>query len=146
MHTILVVLALGVAACSSVPDPSHLPTQAVSATPTLAQSTDAAPSPTVLPNDIGVAVGATIDCSGPGMKRHCDTWMAAALEKTGIAASSVKSSAIHVAWSTVMRTMELDVAVELHKMDGSTEFVPLFCGPLNWAAICDTSDVVMPAR
>ena len=102
------------------------------------------PSPTIL--SIGVQVGSEVDCSTPPMKRHCDVWVATALSQSGFYAKDVASSTIHLGWSTVDRTLEVRIVVEFRLKDGVIDFKPLFCGPDNWASICDTSDVSLPPR
>lgn len=68
----LTFVALAACACASVSVPS--PSSPVTPPASVRDSTLAAPSPTLLPND--VVVGSTIDCSDLAMKRHCDAWTA----------------------------------------------------------------------
>jgi hypothetical protein len=102
------------------------------------------PSPTVLRED-GIAVGSEVACATPTMQRMCDLWVTAALGQANVSAAEISSSAVHVAWSTVPRTMGVNVVVVFGLRNGSTLYEPIFCGVSTVPnPACDFSGVSLP--
>src|SRR5262245_50839786 len=100
----------------------------------------------------GLAVGSAFTCNTPALVRHCDAWLADArrsLAELPGASTVPASTAFHVGrWDPVSsRTTRVVAVVVFGFPDGTSQSVPVACSVYQPGdALCDTSDVSLPAN
>ena len=117
----------------------------VAVTLVVAHGVPPSPSPTVLPDDI--AIGSEVSCSAAAMAAHCAIWIEQARQAEAADSADIRSTAVHVAWSTVPRAGGYPLVVVVFRLrDGSTVYEPIWCGvgaaPTD--PVCDMTGASLP--
>ena len=93
----------------------------------------------------GGAIGSVVPCEAVDMRERCDAWIVVAQRQAEASAADVSKATVHVGGSTVPRSTNVRIVVELALRDGSTVFEPIYCGvgadPMK---VCDFAGVSLP--